>query len=144
MLPWPMLIYQLLFHSAHPHHSHRCEVIPQHSIFIEMRQGQRTRQKYIVSQHYCFIHDSSAMTSCANISVVIPQCSSSSFRSLRSHPTTLHRDAPGSKGKAKVRWRGWKVVKEEEGQLGPMLGKARLMVPVLVPPLSWASLSLRV
>jgi hypothetical protein len=42
------------------------------------------------------------MTSYANISIVIPQCSSSSFRSLRNHPTTLYRDASGSKGKAKV------------------------------------------
>ena len=41
-------------------------------------------------------------TSYANISIVIPQCSSSSFRSLRNHPTTLYRDASGSKGKAKV------------------------------------------
>ena len=77
------------------------------------------------------------MASYANISIVIPQCSSSS---LRSHPTTLYRDASGLKGKAKVRWRGWKVVKgEEEGQLGPKLGKARWMVPILVPRLSWAS-----
>jgi hypothetical protein len=41
-----MLIYQLLFYSAHPHHSDRCEAIQQHSILIEMRQGQGTRQKY--------------------------------------------------------------------------------------------------
>ena len=41
-----MPIYQLLFHSAHPHHSDRCEAIQQHSILIEMRQGQRARQKY--------------------------------------------------------------------------------------------------
>jgi hypothetical protein len=41
-----MLICQLLFHSAHPHHSDRCEAIQQHSIFIEIRQGQRTRQEY--------------------------------------------------------------------------------------------------
>jgi hypothetical protein len=34
----------MLFHSAHPHHSDRCEAIQQHS--IEMRQGQRARQKY--------------------------------------------------------------------------------------------------
>ena len=41
-----MLIYQLLFYCAHPHHSDRCEAIQQLSILIEMRQGQGTRQKY--------------------------------------------------------------------------------------------------
>ena len=41
-----MLIYKLLFHSAHSHHSDRCEAIQQHSILIEMRRGQRARQKY--------------------------------------------------------------------------------------------------
>jgi hypothetical protein len=47
------------------------------------------------------IHTSRRHEMYANISIVIPQCSSSSFRSLRSHPTTLYRDASGSKGKAK-------------------------------------------
>ena len=37
---------QLLFYCAHPHHSDRCEAIQQHSILIEMRQGQGTRRKY--------------------------------------------------------------------------------------------------
>ena len=39
-----MLIYRLIFYSAHPHHSDRCEAIKQHS--RKMRQGQRARQKY--------------------------------------------------------------------------------------------------
>ena len=39
-----MLIYCLIFYSAHPHHSDRCEAIEQHSRM--MRQGQRARQKY--------------------------------------------------------------------------------------------------
>ena len=46
-----MPIYQLLFHSAHPHHSDRCEAIQRHSILIEMRQGQRARQKYDEVMH---------------------------------------------------------------------------------------------
>src|SRR6266478_1535904 len=40
----PMLIYRLIFYSAHPPHSDRCEAIEQHS--RKMRQGQRARQKY--------------------------------------------------------------------------------------------------
>jgi len=39
-----MLIYRLIFYSAHPPHSDRCEAIEQHS--RKMRQGQRARQKY--------------------------------------------------------------------------------------------------
>jgi hypothetical protein len=63
-----------------------------------------------------------SQASYANISIAIPLYSSSSFRSLRSFPTTLYRDASGSKGKAKLRLRGWKVVKKEEGELGQKLG----------------------
>jgi hypothetical protein len=41
----PMLLYQSIFHSAHSHHSNRCEATQKHS--IETRHGQRTRQKHV-------------------------------------------------------------------------------------------------
>jgi hypothetical protein len=43
-LPFTMLIYCLIFYSAHPHHSDRCE-IERHSRM--MRQGPRARQSMI-------------------------------------------------------------------------------------------------
>jgi hypothetical protein len=39
-----MLIYRLIFYSAHLHHSDRCEAVEQLSRM--MRQGQRARQNY--------------------------------------------------------------------------------------------------
>ena len=100
--------------------------------------------RWIVSQHCCFmivgmmycrrLRDKSNLCwrcgklpisiSYSNISVIILQHSSSSLRSLRSHPRTLWRDALGLKGMVKVWWRGWEVVKQEEREPSDLdLGK---------------------